>query len=429
MKNTLNPLKYLLYDVSGCTVAPALAAEGVISLIISIVLNYATLKVSGFSYESLLRVLVLFLVILGIIHYMLLIIEKLRRKRARLEDIQAANTNKVLKDLNRARTIIDRSTQNGDDVTELRALRNTLTTMIYDVQSPNIEKFKRQAATIEEWNDREKDLVESAEKLARELERSIEVASMAHLVGAAQDAIHSRLPITDHLKDLHNESKKQEKHEVRKLPKGASSEMILYLNTLLTKYATFRPEVLHTGEYFPNAKWEYHAGDKNIAARLSEGSGTPLMIEARWQDDTAIMEVVQKEAGSVKKNQFKCLCLVNSAWSEESREIAARFNHPGLALYLHELHGGLYLNNGNPATRLYEFWFNTEQKRESLNERAMKFVETHEYITPLEIASAFGMVITGAKALLDELAKKGVVTDVSFESDTIRRYSRARKEE
>ncbi len=430
MKNTTSPSKYLLRDESGCAVAPALAMEGVISLIISILLNYATLKVSGFSYESLLRVLILFLVILGIIHYLLLIIEKLRRKRAGLEDIQAANTNKVRKDLNRARTIIDRLIQKRTEVTELRALRNKLTTLISEVKNPNIEKFKRQAVTIEEFNEGEKILIESAEKLVLELEREgAEVMAVAPLVDAAEDAIHNRVRVTNELKDLYMESIKKERHENKKLPKTASSELTLYLNALQTKYASNRPEVLHTGDYFPNAKWEYQAGDKNVTARLSEGFGTPVIIEARWQDDGGIIEVVQKEAEAVKKNQLKCLCLVNTAWSRESKEIAARYNHPGLALYLYELNGGLYFNSENAAAERYEFWFNTEQKRKTLNERAMQFIETHEYITPLEVAGAFGMVISGAKALLDELAKKHILTDVSFKSDGVRRYTRTRKEE
>jgi hypothetical protein len=76
-----------------------------------------------------------------------------------------------------------------------------------------------------------------------------------------------------------------------------------------------------------------------------------------------------------KKNQFECLCLVNTAWGKESKDFALRFTHPKLALYLYELNRGLVFNKESPAAKHYEFWFNTEQKRETVRERALKFIE------------------------------------------------------
>lgn len=434
MQKTHYPLKNLLHDTSGTANIPSVAKEGIVSLLISIVANEATSTVSGFSFDNLLRLLIMFLVVLAIIHFSLKIMEQLRRKKANLENIQAANTRKALKDLNSAHTILDRLVQSSSEVTELRSLRNTLTTLISEAQNPNLAKFSKKSATIDEFNKAEKLLVESAEKLAFELERQSkegeDIKAIARLVDSAGDALHSRIPLTNELKDLYIESVKKEQQEKKKLPKETSSELKLYLNTLLTKYASYKPEVLHSGDYLPDAKWDYHAGDNNVTARLSDGFGVPLLIEARWHDNNdALVEQVQKESEAVKKNQYKCLCLVNSARGKEILDFVTRFNHPKLALYLYVLNGGLFYNKEAPAARHYEFWFNTEQKRETLHEKALKFIEAHEYFTAQEVAGVMGMKAEGVEALLGELEKEGTITDVSFKSDKAKKYTKAKTED
>lgn len=425
-------LRNLLHDTSGAANIPSVAKEGIISLLISIVANEATSTVAGFSFDNLLRLLIMFLVVLGIIHYSLKITEQLRRKKAKLEDVQAANTRKALKDLNSARTVLDRLIQSSSEVTELRGLRNQLTTLISELHNSNLEKFGMKSATIDEFNASEKLLVEASEKLALELERQskegVDMNVIARHVDSAEDAIQNRIPLTNELKDLYIESIKKEQLEKKKAPKEASSDLTLYLNLLQTKYTSYRPEVLHTGDYFPDAKWEYGAGDKNVTARLSDGFAAPLLLEARWQDNSeTLVEQVQKEAEAVKKNQYKCLCLLNNAWGEGIKGFAARFNHPKLALYLYELNGGLFYNKETPAAKHYEFWFNTEQKRETLHEKALKFIEAHEYFTAQEVAGALVMKAEGAEALLGELEKAGEVTDVSFKADKVRKYTKKKK--
>lgn len=91
-----------------------------------------------------------------------------------------------------------------------------------------------------------------------------------------------------------------------------------------------------------------------------------------------------------------------------------KFSHPKLALYLYELNGGLFCNKEAPAARHSEFWFNREQKLEALHEKAMRFIEAHEYFTAQDVAGTLGMNTEGAEALLRELEKKNMVTDVSF---------------
>jgi hypothetical protein len=421
-----------LSDTTAAANIPGVAKEGLISLLISIVANEATSTVSGLTYENLLRILVMFLVILAIIHYSLKILEQLRRKSANLEDLQGANTRKALNDLNHSRTILDRLIQDSTEVTELRNLRNRLTTLISDIQNPNFSKFGQRSATVDEFNAAEKSLVDSSEKLSKELERqskeTVDVKLIARFVDSAGEAIRSRIPLSNELKDLYVESIKKEEQGKKKIPEGTSPELNLYLNALQTKYANNRPELLHTGDYLPDAKWEYEAGDRNVTAKLSNGfSGTPLLFEARWQDGNgSIVEDVQEEAENVKKNQFECLCLVNTAWGKESKDFALRFNHPKLALYLFDLNGRLVFNEESPAAKHYEFWFNTEQKRETVMESAQKFIEAHEYFTAQDMAGAMGMKIECSEALLFEHVKNGIVTDVSFKSDKTRKYTKAK---
>ena len=285
----IRPLRDFLNDTTAAVKVPAVAREGIISLLISIVANEATSTVSGLTYENLLRILVMFLVILAIIHYSLKILEQLRRKSANLGDLQGVNTRKTLNDLNHSRTILDRLIQDSTEVTELRNLRNRLTTLISDIQNPNLSKFGQRSTTVDEFNAAEKSLVESSEKLSKELERqskeSVDVKLIARFLDSAGEAIRSRIPLSNELKDLYVESIKKEEQGKNKIPEGTSPELNLYLNALQTKYANNRPELLHTGDYLPDAKWEYEAGDRNVTAKLSNGfSTTPLLFEARWQD-------------------------------------------------------------------------------------------------------------------------------------------------
>jgi len=426
------PLSDLLNDTTAAAHVPAVAKEGIISLLISIVANEATSTVSGLTYENILRMLIMFLVVLAIIHYSLKIMEQLRRKSANLGDIQGANTRKALNDLNHSRTILDRLIQDSTEVTELRNLRNKLTTLISDIQNPNLSKFGQRSATVDEFNTAEKALFESSEKLAKELERqskeSVDVKVIAQFVDSADEAIRSRIPLSNELKDLYVESMKKEEQGKKKIPEGTSPELNLYLNALQTKYANNRPEVLHTGDYLPDAKWEYEVGDRNVTAKLSNGfSGAQLLFEARWQDSNgSIVEDVQEEAEDVKKNQFECLCLVNTAWGKESKDFALRFTHPKLTLYLYEFNGGLVFNKESSIAKHYEFWFNTEQKRETVKDRAFNFIGTHEHFTIQDVSGALGMKDKSAEVIIGELEKEGVITDLSFKTDKVKKYTKSK---
>jgi hypothetical protein len=286
-----------------------------------------------------------------------------RKGKPRLESVQAANTRKILINLSSARTIIDRMIQRSTDSTQLRDLRNLLTILTLQVLKPDQTNFKNEIASLEEWNAAEKALIESSEKLALEFERqlssSIEIAAMKYYIYAVGSAILNRKPVTLELSKLFVENLKKE-YLFIKIPDHVSSELDLYLNSLLIKYSSFSPKVLHTGEYPHEVKWEHSSGHKSVTAILSNRFGISLEFEIRWQDSNDLAGLVQKESISVKKNHYKCLCLVNTSWDRKSRGFARRFSYPKLSLYLYDLNRGLYYNKNDAAAKHYEFWFNSD---------------------------------------------------------------------
>ena len=357
-----------------------------------------------------------------------------KRKSNELEDKQKTNTASVMKNLNGARTVLERLIQTTNEVTDIRTLRNRLTSLISDFQGAGFGNFGRKSTSLDEFYAGEELLIECTDNLLDTLEQTkdnMDIVAITHLIEAVEDSVKIRVPVTEELTELYFEEITEKQKAKQEVPDTASSDLTLYLNMLHTKYASLKPDVLHTGDYFPMLKWEYRTGSKSISAQLSDGvTVIPLMLDARWQDNSeAIVAMVQKEAEGVRRNGFKCLCLVNAGWDEENRSFAVRFNHPKLALYLYDLKGELVFNTENPAASHYEFWFNNEQVRETLKERVIGIIESQEYFTPQDIAGALGMNAEGAGRLLDELDKEGVVVDVSFKSDKVRKYTKAKGED
>jgi len=296
---------------------------------------------------------------------------ELRKGKSGLEGVQAANTHKILINLSSTRTIIDRFIQRSNDSTQLRDLRNLLTSLNMQVLKPDQTNFKNETDSLEEWNAAEKALIDSSEKLALELERilssAMEIATMEYYANVVRNAVLNRKPVTLELSNLFVEELKKE-YPIIKIPDPVSSGLDIYLNSLLIKYSSFSPKVLHTGEYPHEVKWEQSSGNKSITANLSNRFGISLEFDVRWQDSNDLAGLAQKESISVKKNHYKCLCLVNATWDRKSKDFARRFSYPKLSLYLYELKRGLYYNKTDAAARHYKFWFNTYLKKESTNE-------------------------------------------------------------
>jgi hypothetical protein len=288
---------------------------------------------------------------------------KLVKGKPWLEFAQAANTRKILLNLSSVRTIIDRLIQRSTEPTRLRDMRNKIGILMTQVLKPDNAKFNKKAETFEEWNEAEKILIEISEKFVLELERQlstvIDMPVLERYTSVVSCAVLNRKQLTIELSTFFGECLKKENPDV-KIPDPLSSELNIYLNGLLIKYSTFYPIVLHTGDYPFEVKWEYSSGYESITAILSNSLGISLEFEVRWQDSNDLAKIVHEESISVKKNHYKCLCLVNTAWDRKNRNFARRFSYPKLALYLYELRGGLYYNKKDTAVKHYEFWFKSE---------------------------------------------------------------------
>jgi len=289
-----------------------------------------------------------------------------RKGKSGLESVQAANTRKILINLSSSRTIINRLIQRSTYSTQLKDLRDLLKNLNLQVLKPDQTNFKNEMVSLEEWNEAEKAIIDNSEKLALEIERilssAMEISTMEYYAYLVRNAVLNRKPVTLELSKLYVENLKKENPYI-KIPDPVSSDLDLYLNSLLIKYSSFRPKVLHTGEYPPEVKWEHSSGNKSITAILSNRFGISLEFDVKWQDSNDLAELVQKEIISTKKSQYKCLCLVNTSWDRKSKGFARRFSYPKLSLYLYELKSGLYYNKKDAAAKHYEFWFNTDLKR------------------------------------------------------------------
>ncbi|VVB89877.1 Uncharacterised protein [uncultured archaeon] len=295
-------------------------------------------------------------------------INKLRRGKSTLESMQAANNRKILINLGSAHTVIDRFIQKTGDPGDLIDLKKRLTILSSELFNKDRMQFNVKVVTMDDWNSAEKAVIDSSEKLAIELERQLtaglDIAAIEGYTDAVSNAILNRLQVTPELNAHYGKILKNKKSEL-KVNDGVSLEFDNYLNSLLAKYANFNPGALHMGGNPDNVKWEYTSGSKSVTATMTLRGGTSLVFETRWEDETDLAGLVKKEIASVKKNEYKCLCLVNRSWDGGSRDFARRFEYPKMSLYLHDLKEGFYYNNSNASAVHYKSWFSTELKKKA----------------------------------------------------------------
>ena len=262
-------------------------------------------------------------------------------------------------------------------------------------------------------------------KTDKQLNDGINVKSIRILLDTFEISVNSRLIPTSELKKQISDMKKSEESHVELLPSDVKNELHLYLNMLQTKYSKNRPEIIFGGDYVKDLNWKYVSGDDFIKARLGSLLEKPLVLEAHYQKmENRLIYQIQIMDNKVKKNQHKCLCLINESWDEETKDFASRFVHPNLVLYLYDLDAGLIFNKGNKMAEHYAFWFNTEPDMKKLDELVMDFIDDHEYFTEYEVAEAFGLNIKGTKKLLKGLVDNGIIIDVSFESEINKKYTK-----
>lgn len=336
-----------------------------------------------------------------------------------LENIQAENTESVVKNIELSDQILDKLIRSFEKPHELRKLRKKLSTLSVEVQDKNLTAFKKKTSSYDNFITAENQLKQASNELISGLEehlnRKINVKSISILVNNLENSINSRLiPIDEVIKQSQSFTNK-EGSRTELIPQDLKNELHLYLNMLQTKYSKNRPEILFGGDYAGDLNWKYIPEHDNIKAKLSSLLEVPLVLEARYQQkDIRLIELIQKDANKLKKGQHKCVCLFSRSWDEEIKDFTLRFVHPNFVLYLYDLDEGLIFNTKNEMAQYYAYWFNTEHDKQKLDEIFESFLDSHEHFIVRELGGALGLNYNGAEKLIKILLRKGTILDVTF---------------
>lgn len=341
------------------------------------------------------------------------------QEKQSLENIQAANTESVIKNIELSNQLIDQFIQNVEKPHELRKLRKKLSTLSMEVQDKNLTAFKKKTSSYDNFISAENQLEQASDELISGLKEhlndEINVKSISILVYNLENGISSRLIPTNELIKQSQASTNKEESRTELIPQDLRNELHLYLNMLQTKYSKNRPEILFGGDYAGDLNLKYIQENDNIKAKLSSLLEVPLVLEVRYQHkDVQLIELIQKDANKVKKGQHKCVCLFNRSWDGEIKDFTLRFVHPDFVLYLYDLDEGLIFNTENEMAQHYAYWFNTEHDKQKLDDMVESFLDSHEHFIVEELGDALGLNYNGAEKLIKILLRKGTILDVTF---------------
>lgn len=339
-------------------------------------------------------------------------------------------------------------------VVGLRGLRNAITEMIVDLKNPYFTRFNvAEELSVGDFLEAEKNLMLGIDAFNETLEgldsTGVDPVSLNSLLEDVRrragerispesvteeleaqvqsDAVASSLRLVDESSEtvrVMDETLTGDKISYETL-----AQLTLYIGLLHTKYAEYRPEVLHDGTHVPEAKWDYHATDRSITGRLTSRLFNQLLrLEAQWTSSTSLQQVitsVQVKSQKSKKPDYMCLCFIREKCQNEIRNWIEKFIYPNIAVYFYELNSDLLIyNHNNPIACHYEFWFNQELNKQTLYEQAMDFIVKNKYFTSEKLANELKLKPESAEKLIRRLEQKKLILDVSFKNDTVRRYTK-----
>ena len=230
--------------------------------------------------------------------------------------------------------------------------------------------------------------------------------------------------------DDDNDADTEESNGSYELDTESLSKLYHYINILEQKYSKYQPEISSNGDYIADKTWKIDLSERSIRGVIKNGMlKTPLIFETYWypiDDMRDAVQYVQSRASDVGKDQHKSLCLISDTWDSEIKEWAKGFIHQRMTLFLYELQSGeLIFNEALESSECFKFWHSTDMHRVSLDEILNDFIGEIEYFTASDISEKFGINANGAKALLGELVKKGIVVDVGLGGRA--KYTKARQ--
>ena len=387
------------------------------------------------------------------------------------EELQQTNRQSAITNLQEAHAIIEKlvyKTHRQKDVTassELRQLRSEVTSILSEMENSDLDTFSTKKGTLDEFYDAEKRFAQSFEKLleavraAEESSDAVDTFSLDSAVETLRKNFNNRIiPTKEHLDeykdrvivaqedipelesdsdmqsdiaqdvaceeeglepDDDNDADTEESNGGYELDTESLSKLYHYINILEQKYSKYQPEISSNGDYIADKTWKIDLSERSIRGVIKDGMlKTPLIFETYWypiDDMRDAVQYVQSRAGDVGKDQHKSLCLISDMWDNEIKEWAKGFIHQRMTLFLYELQSGeLIFNKTLESAESSEFWHSTNLHRVALDEILNDFIDETEYFTADDVSEKFGLNSNGAKALLGELVKKGIVVDVGL---------------
>ena len=391
------------------------------------------------------------------------------------DELQQTNRQNAISNLQEVHAAIEKlvyKTHRQKDVaasSELRQIRSEVTSLLSEMENSDLDTFSTKKGTLDEFYDAEKRFTQSSTNLleavraAEESSDAVDTFSLDSAVETLRKNFNNRIiPTKEHLDEykdrvivaqedipeLESDSDMQsdiaqaqdvgadaeyekdedewleyddteEAYASHELDTESLSKLYHYINILEQKYSRYQPEISSDGDYIANKPWKIDLSERSIRGVIKDGMlKTPLIFETYWypiDDMRDAVQYVQSRAGDVGKDQHKSLCLISDMWDNEIKEWAKGFIHQRMTLFLYELQSGeLIFNKTLESAESSEFWHSTNLHRVALDEILNDFIDETEYFTADDVSEKFGLNSNGAKALLGELVKKGIVVDVGL---------------
>lgn len=388
------------------------------------------------------------------------------------EEFQQTNRQNAISNLQEAHAIIEKliskthRQKNVNTSSQLRQLRSAVTSLQSEMENSGLDTFSTKKGTLDELYDAEKRFAQSSTKLlgavraADESSDAIDTFSLDSAVEALRKSFNNRIiPTKTHLGEYHDRmSAAQDAALAPEIRPGAGfdvaqgvydgteededasgcheldteslSKLYNYINILEQKYSRYQPEISSNGDYIADKTWKIDINERIIRGVIKDGIlKTPLVFETYWHpidDMRDAVQYAQSIARDVGKDQHKSLCLINDTWGSDIKEWAAGFVHQRMTLFLYDLQSReLIFNEALEPAQSFKFWHSTDMNRVSLDERVNDFIDETEYFTASDVSEKFGLNASGAKALLGELVKKGIVVDVGLGGNV--KYTKAKR--
>ncbi|AEH61135.1 hypothetical protein Mzhil_1281 [Methanosalsum zhilinae DSM 4017] len=381
-----------------------------------------------------------------------------------LLQIQKNNTQIAFNSLKGAHKTVERLIQrtyhNKDIETscKLRDIRALISQLILDMDSANTYKFGSDDGDLDQFYEREHELVDVSSRLAKTMEmltRDIDAFSIEQDLFDFEKTIKNRIKIeqivVDNFNCKANLNLSNEDHNINcsvidnstftnnfstttttdtnmdhknieeKFTPQTLSKLNTYINCLECKYSDHQPEMTPNGDYVGSNKWIVDVSSESITGKIKDGIlNIKLKLNTVWypiNDLTQIIKYVQSISSSVPKNQYLTLCLINSSWNKDITIWAREYMHPRLILLLYELdHDVIVFNQNVNCSTYFSFWHNKIDNIYSLDEIINTFLGQNEKFTVNDLSKETGLNLKSSKDLIDRLLNENRIIELGFGS-------------